>query len=79
MRQVKISRWLASIVVCSLLLAAGCTPTGKEAAKPEVKVEKQISKATKMSFEIKPSAKKKAVTKKTVDKIKGTRIKSTKK
>jgi hypothetical protein len=53
MRQVKISRWLASAVVCSLILAAGCAPAGKEAAKPEakveaakteVKVEKQIPK-----------------------------------
>ncbi len=45
MRQVKISRWLASAVVCSLLLAAGCAPAGKETAKPEVKVEKQKPKA----------------------------------
>ena len=45
MKQVKIFKWLASAVVCSLLLAAGCAPAGKEAAKPEVKVEKQISKA----------------------------------
>ena len=45
MKQVKLSRWLTSAVVCSLLLAAGCAPAGKEATKPEVKVEKQISKA----------------------------------
>jgi hypothetical protein len=45
MRQVKISKWLASAVVCSLLLAAGCAPVSKEAAKPEVKPEKQILKA----------------------------------
>jgi hypothetical protein len=45
MRQVKISRWLAIAVVCSLLLAAGCAPAGKEAAKPEGKAEKHISKA----------------------------------
>ena len=45
MRQVKISRWLAGAIVCSLLLAAGCAPAGKETAKPEAKVEKQIPKA----------------------------------
>lgn len=45
MRQVKIFRCLASAVVCSLLLVAGCAPAGKETAKPEVKVEKQIPKA----------------------------------
>ena len=55
MRQVKISnppslvlrrvKWLASAVVCSLLLAAGCAPVGKEVAKPKVELEKQIPKA----------------------------------
>jgi hypothetical protein len=44
MRQVKISKWLASTVVCSLLLAAGCAPVGKEVAKPKVELEKQIPK-----------------------------------
>jgi hypothetical protein len=42
MRQVKISKWLASAVVCSLLLAAGCAPLGEEVAKPKVELEKQI-------------------------------------
>jgi hypothetical protein len=42
MGQVKISKWLASAVVCSLLLAAGCAPLGEEVAKPKVELEKQI-------------------------------------
>ena len=42
MGQVKISKWLASAVVCSLLLAAGCAPVGEEVAKPKVELEKQI-------------------------------------
>jgi hypothetical protein len=45
MRQVKISSWLASAVVCSLLLAAGCAPVGEETAKPKVEAKKQIPKA----------------------------------
>jgi hypothetical protein len=45
MRLVKISKWLVIAVVCSLLLAAGCAPVSKEAAKPEVKPEKQKPKA----------------------------------
>jgi hypothetical protein len=45
MRQVKISKWLVSAVVCSLLLATGCTPVSKEATKPEVKPEKKKPKA----------------------------------
>jgi hypothetical protein len=45
MRQVKISKWLASAVVCSLLLAAGCAPVGEEVAKPRVEAKKQIPKA----------------------------------
>jgi len=45
MRQVKISRWLASAVVCSLLLAAGCAPLGEGVAKPEVELEEQIPEA----------------------------------
>jgi hypothetical protein len=45
MRQVKISSWLACAVVCSLLLAAGCAPAGKEVAKPEVKLKEQIPEA----------------------------------
>ncbi|MDD5063860.1 MAG: DUF6263 family protein [Phycisphaerae bacterium] len=49
MRQVKISRWLASITVCSLLLAAGCAPAGKEAAKPKVKSGKVATIALKFS------------------------------
>jgi hypothetical protein len=44
MRQVKISKWLVSTVVCSLLLAAGCAPVSKEPAKPEVVPEKQKPK-----------------------------------
>jgi hypothetical protein len=47
MRQVKVYTWLACITICSLLLAAGCVPDGKEAAKPEVKAEKQAPKAKK--------------------------------
>jgi hypothetical protein len=49
MRQVKICRWLASIVVCSLLLAAGCAPAGKEVAKPKVKPGKVATVALKFS------------------------------
>lgn len=45
MRQNKISGWLASAVVCSLLMAAGCAPRGEEAARPKVEPEKQIPKA----------------------------------
>jgi len=49
MRQVKISKRLASAVVCSLLLAAGCAPAGKEVAKPKVKLEKVATVALKFS------------------------------
>ncbi len=49
MRQVKISRWLASAVACSLLLAAGCAPAGKEVAKPKVKLGKVAAVALKFS------------------------------
>jgi hypothetical protein len=42
MRQVRILKCLASAVVCLLILAAGCAPAGKEVAKPEVELEKQI-------------------------------------
>ena len=49
MRQVKICKWLASAVVCSLLLAAGCAPAGKEVAKPKVKLEKVATVALKFS------------------------------
>jgi len=45
MRQVKISSWLASAVVCSLLLAAGCAPLGEKVAKPEVGLEEQMPEA----------------------------------
>jgi len=45
MRQVRIFSWLASTVVCSLLLAAGCAPLGEEVSKPEVELEKQIPEA----------------------------------
>lgn len=45
MRQAKISSWLASAVVCSLLLAAGCAPPGEEVSKPEVELKKQIPEA----------------------------------
>ena len=40
----KISSWLASTVVCSLLLAAGCAPPAEETAKPKVELEEQILK-----------------------------------
>lgn len=43
MRQVKISRWLASAVVCSLLLAAGCAPLGEEGVKPEKRMPKEVA------------------------------------
>jgi hypothetical protein len=42
----KISSWLASVVVCSLLLAAGCAPPAEEAAKPEVRPEERMPKTT---------------------------------
>jgi hypothetical protein len=45
MRQKKIFRWLATAVISSLLLAAGCATVTKEAAKPTVEVEKQVPKA----------------------------------
>jgi len=45
MRQVKIFRWLASAAVCSILLAAGCDPTGGGAAKPEKKMPKDVAVA----------------------------------
>ena len=35
----RICSWLANIVVCSLLLAAGCAPFGEEAAAPPVELE----------------------------------------
>ena len=41
----KIFSWLATAVICSLLLTVGCAPTAEEAAKPEVKLEKPIPKA----------------------------------
>ena len=41
----KILSWLASAVVCSLLLAAGCAPLAEKAVEPEVGLEKQIPKA----------------------------------
>ncbi len=44
MGQVKIRKYLASVVVCSLLLAAGCAPPGEEVAKPKVEIEKQTPK-----------------------------------
>lgn len=47
MRKVKISRWLASAVVFSLLLAVGCAPVGEEIAKPEGKLKEQIPEAKK--------------------------------
>lgn len=45
MRRTKISKWLASAIICSLLLAAGCAPTGEKAAKPTAKIEKQKPEA----------------------------------
>ncbi len=39
----KIFSWLATVVICSLLLTAGCAPLAEEAAKPEV--EEQMPKA----------------------------------
>jgi hypothetical protein len=41
----KIFSWLASAVVCSLILAAGCAPLAEKAVEPEVGLEKQIPKA----------------------------------
>jgi hypothetical protein len=35
MKRIKISKWLASAVVCSILLAAGCAPTSEKPAKIE--------------------------------------------
>lgn len=49
MKQVKISRWLTSITVCSLLLGAGCAPAGKEAAKPKIKSGKVATLALRFS------------------------------
>ncbi|MFA5238868.1 MAG: hypothetical protein WC476_04060 [Phycisphaerae bacterium] len=46
MRQVKIFRWLASAAVCSILLAAGCDPTGKGAPELEKKIPKDVAVAT---------------------------------
>jgi hypothetical protein len=40
----KIFSWLASVVVCSLLLAAGCSPPAEEAAKPKVGPEERMPK-----------------------------------
>lgn len=37
----KIFSWFAAIVICSLLLTAGCAPLVKETAKPEVKPEEE--------------------------------------
>ena len=60
MRQVKISSWLARVVVCSLLLAAGCAPLGEEVAKPQVELEKQLPEA--VAKEAAPALVKKAGT-----------------
>ncbi len=54
MRQVKISSWLASVVVCSLLLAAGCAPVAEEAAKPKVEPKKQIPEAVTLALKFTP-------------------------
>jgi hypothetical protein len=45
MKQVKTSGWLASAVVCSLLLAAGCAPVGEEVSGPKVELKEQIPEA----------------------------------
>ena len=42
----KIFSWLATAVVCSLLLTAGCAPLAEEAAKPEVELKKPIPEVT---------------------------------
>ncbi len=49
----KIFSWLATAVVCSLLLAAGCAPLAKEAAKPELalKFTTQDSTTYKLTME----------------------------
>jgi len=41
----KIFSWLTTVVICSLLLTAGCAPVGEKIVKPEVELEKQIPKA----------------------------------
>jgi len=41
----KIFSWLATAVICSLLLTAGCAPVGEEVVKPEVQLEEQIPQA----------------------------------
>jgi len=51
----KIFSWFAAIVICSLLLTAGCAPLVKETAKPEVKPEEEIPKV--VVEEVKPEVK----------------------
>ncbi len=41
----KIFSWLATAVICSLLLTAGCAPLAEETAKPEVKLKKPVPEA----------------------------------
>jgi hypothetical protein len=45
MKRINILRWSAIALVCSLILSAGCAQVGEEAAKPEVKPERQPPKA----------------------------------
>jgi hypothetical protein len=45
MKRIKILRWSAMALVCSLILSAGCAQVGEEAAKPEVTPKEQLPKA----------------------------------
>lgn len=44
-KRTKFPAALASTVICSLLLVAGCAPVGEKKVKPEVELEKQMPKA----------------------------------
>ena len=43
----KIFSWLATVVICSLLLTVGCAPLAEETAKPEVELKKPAPEAVK--------------------------------
>jgi len=55
----KIFSWLATAVVCSLLLTAGCAPLAEEAAKPEVEPKEEKPKV--VVKEVKPEEEKPTV------------------
>jgi len=55
----KIFSWLATTVVCSLLLTAGCAPLAEEAAKPEVEPKEEKPKV--VVKEVKPEEEKPTV------------------